>query len=60
MTVRCRRETGTLAVTFERDGEPPEQLQAVDGRQAMAHAVRLLIDHRKLRAGDRLTVEIAD
>jgi hypothetical protein len=60
MAVRCRRETGTLAVTFQRDGEAPERLQATDGRQAIQHAVRLLLAHRKLRSGDRLTVEAAD
>jgi fructoselysine-6-P-deglycase FrlB-like protein len=60
MVARCRRETGTLAVTFSRDGEPPESLQAADGRQAIQLAVALLLDHRKLRAGDRLTVEATD
>jgi hypothetical protein len=60
MVARGRRETGTLAVTFERDGEPPESLQATDGRQAVAQAVGLLLKNRKLRAGDRLTVELAD
>jgi hypothetical protein len=57
---RRHRETGTLAVTFQRDGEPPESFQATDGRQAIAHAVRLLLEHRKLRAGDKLTVQAAD
>jgi hypothetical protein len=60
MVTRCRRETGTLSVVFARDGEAPERLQAADGRQAIAHAVRLLLEQRKLRAGDRLTVEVAD
>jgi hypothetical protein len=60
MVARCRRETGTLAVVLTRDGEPPERLQATNGRQALQHAVRLLLTHRKLRAGDRLTVEAAD
>jgi hypothetical protein len=60
MVARCRRrETGTLQVVFSRDGEPPERLQAVDGRDAVAQAVGLLLQHRKLRAGDRLTVELA-
>ncbi len=58
MVARCRRETGTLAVTFKRDGEPPERLQAVDGRDAVAQAVRLLLERRKLRAGDALRVEL--
>src|SRR5262249_46691452 len=56
MVTRRRCETGTLAVTFERDGEPPEVLQATDGRQAAAYAVRLLLEHRRLRPGDRLTI----
>ena len=56
----CRSETGTLAVTFSRDGEPAESVRASDGRQAIQHAVRLLLEHRKLRAGDRLMVEPAD
>jgi hypothetical protein len=49
-----------MTVCFERDGEAPECLEATDGRQAIAFAVRLLLEHRKLRAGDRLTVELAD
>jgi hypothetical protein len=60
MTRRILGRTGTLAVVFTRDGEPPESLQATDGRQAVAYAVRLLLEHRKLRAGDRITVELAD
>jgi hypothetical protein len=60
MAARCKRETGTLTVVFTRDGEPLERLHATDGRQALQHAVRLLLTHRKLRAGDRLTVEAAD
>jgi hypothetical protein len=60
MVTRCRRETGTLAVVFARDGEPPVHVHAVDGRHAMAQAVRILAEHHKLRAGDRLTVELSD
>ena len=57
--MKPRRETGTLAVTFQRDGEPPSELRAADGREAIAFAVRLLLENRRLRAGDRLTVEVA-
>jgi hypothetical protein len=60
MVARCRRETGTMTVIFARDGEPLVRVQATDGRQAMAQAVRILAEHHKLRAGDRLTVEPAD
>jgi hypothetical protein len=47
-------------VVFERDGEVPERIQAVDGRDAVARAVGLLLTHRKLRAGDRITIELTD
>jgi hypothetical protein len=55
MAARCKRETGTLTVTFA------ATVSRLNGRQALQHAaVRLLLTHRKLRAGDKLTVEAAD
>ena len=58
MLARRKRESGAMTVCLLRDGEPPECLQAVDGRNAIAVAVGLILRSRKLRAGDRLTVEL--
>ncbi len=52
-------KTGVLAVTFERDGEPPKSTLAEDGRRAMQIAVRLVLEAGKLRPGDRLTINQA-
>jgi hypothetical protein len=45
----------TLVVS-ERDGEEPASRHVSGGEQACLFAVRLLIDYRALRVGDRLTV----
>lgn len=57
MTVHAKHEPDTLLIVFERDGEEPATRHASGGEQACLFAVRLLIDHRQLRAGDRLTVK---
>jgi hypothetical protein len=59
MVAHCSEPPKPLAVVFERPGEPPVRLDAADGRQAVTHAVGLLITSRKLQPGDRLTVEAA-
>jgi hypothetical protein len=60
MVARRRCETGTIAVIFSRDGEPPQTERATDANHALEIAVRLLITNRKLRGGDRVTVEVAN
>ena len=52
MPVHVKREPDTLLVVFERDGEEPATRHALKRRRA---GVRLLIDYRALRVGDRLT-----
>jgi hypothetical protein len=54
------RTAGTLAITFHREGEPPERLIAPDGYRAVSTAMRLLAVRDRLFAGDRLTIEPAD
>jgi hypothetical protein len=56
MPVHVKREPGTLLIVFERDGEEPERRRAAGSEQACLFAVRLLIDQRALRVGDRLSV----
>lgn len=60
MPVHMKHEPDALVITFERDGEEPETLMAANGRQALTHAVGLIVTHRELQAGDRLTVTAAD
>jgi hypothetical protein len=60
MATLIRKEPEVLVVTFERAGEKPDQRLATGGRQALGHAINLLIAHRELQAGDRLTVTAAD
>ena len=52
MPVHVKREPDTLLVVFERDGEEPATRHALKRRRA---GIRLLIDYRALRVGDRLT-----
>ena len=56
MESRARREPEGLVVTFERDGAEALRVAAADGHKAVIKAVRLLLAHQKLQAGDRLTV----
>ena len=56
MVARTRPESDALTVTFERDGEEPIRIEAADGDRAMVRAVAILLAHRKLQPGDRLTV----
>ena len=60
MVARVKHEPDALVVTFERDGEEPIRLEAADGDKALLRAVAILLAHRKLHAGDRLTVEAID
>jgi hypothetical protein len=60
MPVHIRREPDALLIVFERDGEEPATRRASGAEQACLFAVRLLIDQRALRAGDRLTVCAGD
>jgi hypothetical protein len=57
MSVHVKPEPDALLIVFERDGEEPATRQASGGEQACLFAVRMLIDHRRLRVGDRLTVK---
>jgi hypothetical protein len=56
MPVHMKHEPDALLIVFERDGEETETRRANGGEQACLFAVRVLIDHRRLRVGDRLTV----
>jgi hypothetical protein len=49
-----------LTVTWERTGEPAETHLALTGERALIIALRAIIAHPTLRAGDRLTVTAAD
>ncbi len=60
MVSRCWQKPQALAVVFQRDGKPPERLSVDNGRQAVTRVIALLIAHRELQPGDRLTVEAAD
>ena len=56
MPVHVKRAGDALLIVWERDGEEPVTRRADGPQQACLFAVRLLIDCRGLRAGDRLTV----
>jgi hypothetical protein len=60
MVARTRHGPDALMVTFERDGEDPIRIEAADGDRAMFRAVAILLAHRRLQAGDRLTVTTPD
>jgi hypothetical protein len=59
MVERTRIELA-LVVTWERVGEPAERHLALSGERALIVALRTIIAHPTLRAGDRLTVKAAD
>jgi len=60
MVARIRHEPHALLIVLERDGEEPRTRRAVGGEQALLFAVAMLTDCRRLRAGDRLTVEAGE
>lgn len=60
MPVHVRHDPHALVIVLERDGEEPATRRASDGGQALLFAMAMLIDCRRLRAGDRLTVEAGD
>jgi len=60
MPVHIRHEPDALLLVLERDGEEPQTRRAVGGEQALLFAVTMLIDCRRLRGGDRLTVEAGE
>lgn len=61
-------EPGALAVTFERQGEPPERQLVLGlaadparaGERALIYGLRLLLRRQRLQPGDRLTVTRAE
>jgi hypothetical protein len=60
MVARTKPEPNALVIQFERDGEEPEtQLVIGDGERVLLFAVSLLVRHRRLHIGDRLTVRAA-
>jgi hypothetical protein len=60
MPVHIRHEPDALLIVLERDGEEPATRRANGGEQALLFAVAMLIDCRRLRVGDRLTVEAGE
>lgn len=54
--VHAKREPRALLVVFECDGEESASRHASGGEQACLFVVRLLIDYRAVRVGDRLAV----
>jgi hypothetical protein len=60
MVARTKSAPAALVVTFERDGEEPVRIEVADGDKAVLRAVALLLAHRMLHAGDRLTVTTSD
>jgi hypothetical protein len=60
MVARTRIEPGLLLVTFESDGEAPEQQLAPTGDRALKIALLMIARRDALRHGDRLTVVKAD
>jgi hypothetical protein len=58
MVARVRSD-GALIVTFQRDGEDPQQVTVPDGVQALATAVYVLSTKERLYPGDRLHIDDA-
>jgi hypothetical protein len=56
MVARVKHEPDALAVVFERDGEEPIRIEVADGDKALLRAVAILLAHRRLHVGDKLTV----
>jgi hypothetical protein len=59
MVARTLLDPDRLLVQFERDGEPLVRVQAIDGEKAVLRAVTLLLAHKRLRVGDRLSIVTA-
>lgn len=63
MTARTRRlpePPSLLVIQWEREGEEPVRIEVANGEKAILRAVTLLMTHRQLKAGDRLTILPAD
>ena len=60
MPARIRPEPRLLLVTFESDGEEPEQELVQSGDRALKAALLMLARRALLRHGDKLTVVRAD
>lgn len=60
MVARTKRPLAALRITFERDGEEPANLVVTDGKKALLRALSMLIAHRELQAGDKLTITAAE
>jgi hypothetical protein len=59
MVARVKHEPDALAVVFERNGEDPIRIEAADGDKALLRAVAILLAHRRLHPGDKLSVRAA-
>lgn len=60
MPARTRTEPRLLLVTFESDGEQPEQELVQSGDRALKVALLMIAKRDGLRHGDKLTVVRAD
>jgi hypothetical protein len=60
MVARTKPKPTALAVVFERDGEEPIRVEAINSEKALVRAVALLLKRSTLHVGDRLSVEAAD
>jgi hypothetical protein len=60
MPAYTRCEPALLLVTFETDGEEPEQALAPRGARALKTALLMLAKRDELRDGDTLTCRRAD
>jgi hypothetical protein len=59
MPAYARPEDGAVLVTFESDGEDPQQLIVTDGVRAVAAAMRLLAVRERPYPDDKLKVAAA-
>ncbi len=59
MVARVRHEPEAVVVVFERDGEEPVRVEAINSEKALIRALILLLAHSKLHAGDCLRIEPA-
>ncbi len=60
MVARVRSEPGALVVVFERDGEEPVRVEAINNEKALIRALSILLAHSKLLVGDRMRIEAAE
>jgi hypothetical protein len=60
MVAHTRHEPDALVVVFERDGEEPIRIEAINGEKALIRALTILLAHPKLHVGDCLRIEAAD